>query len=163
MNHDLGYAITWAGKVEERAKDYLSPAQKKNLNDDIVELIHNKYLSLLSSGAYQKINFAETLSNIGLRKWDANTYKIINYIKNELNLNIIIVDAVFRAIWELAINGKISYSKLDPVGVQQDKINSDPLKDKTIIDTIQKSFNFGKISLVSGIALVSIYLLAKGK
>jgi len=164
MVEQMGFlGFGWEDKVVKRAKEFLFSSQNNSINSDIVELIHTKYLSMLSNG-FKRINFVETLSNIALRKWDTNSYNIINTIKNELNLNIIIIDAVFRSIYELAINGKIPYTKLDPIGVQQDKIQADPLTDKNVLlQKLKGTFDTSKYFAIAGIGLGFLYLLTRAK
>jgi hypothetical protein len=163
MVEEMGFlGLSWLDKVVSKAKSYLTIAQKNNLSNSIVQLIHNKYLSMLSSG-FKKVDFVDTLTNLALRKWDQQSYTIINTIKNELDLNIILVDAVFRSIWELSVNGKISYSKLDPIGVQTDKTNADPLQDKTILDVLKLGFNKTKLTIAIGAGIGVLYLLGRLK
>lgn len=164
MVEEMGFlGLSWIDKVIKRSKEFLLGEQKNLVNESVIKFVHNKYLSLLSNG-YKRLNFVDNLTNISLRKWDKNSYEILSKIKNESNMNLIVIDSILRSIYDLATGGKISFSKLDPVGVSQDNTNATPLQDKNIlVESLKSGLNFSKYALIGGVIIGGLILFSKVK
>lgn len=153
-NEELGwFGWTWPEQVAKNAKKFVLPQQENMINTRLVNNIHQRYLSLLSTG-YDAVNFTSAMGEIRFRTWTANSYGIINDIRRTLNVQLIYVDAVLKSLFELATIGKIPYSKLNPKQVISDKLNNQVFKQNKFSSALFKIGMLGG-AVVGGIVLLN--------
>lgn len=156
-SEELGwFGLTWPEKVGKNAKKYVLPNQGNMINTRLVNNIHQRYLSLMTKG-FGAANFTSNMGTIRGRTWTANGYALLNDIRKTLNVELIYIDAVLRSLYELAVLGKIPYSKLDPKRVISDDLNNKIFKQNKLSDALTK------IGLLGGAVIGGILLFNKKK
>jgi hypothetical protein len=158
------FGLSWTEKVADNAKKYLLKEQAVFINTTLVNNIHQKYLSLLLKN-YKRINFIESTGDIKYRTWTGDSLNTINAIRSAINIPLIYVDSVFRALYELAINGKIPYGKLDPIQVKKDKEDTSIFNPPNIFlpdkDQLNKFSTTANLIAIAAIAVAAVILFKK--
>lgn len=149
------FGFSWIEKIQKNTKNFLTNDQYKMVTVDMVKVIHDKYFALLNSG-YKPISFINN-TNILTASYNSDSIELLNKIKNDLGVNIAFVNAVLRSIYFCAVNGIISYDRLDPKQVNSD-LQSGKVFNKNILEKLFKP-TMGPLFYIGGTGLAVLFLL----